>query len=825
MMDSSLMMRFTPLIETTPEPAPEVILTYDTSCLPPAIPTPEPTPIPPQDENEGLSLITIPPLEGEFLDVEEELTGESQSSVVFLTVDTDIEDTSFPKSQCTDAPNDCSLHGAVKNAKWYYPQQFVIIIPDGTYWLTQSLSIIGNVHLVASNYYQGFRHPGVTIKSLTNNFHLMGIESHGLSDGISHVSFYNIAVEDSSSAYHSLKITNSQVGIYNSRFLNLQYNGSGGAIVWHDNSTGDSDIAIVNTIFENTDGHVGGAIIANDTSGSLALDCVTFTNNEASSRGGAIGTVYFDGTITIRNSNFINNLSNDGGALHLMGGMVTFENTYWSPDYSYTATEPNSIVSTGQGDIDFIGDSASVQNSFNCFVPPPPIECPTIPTNLAGTMSTTQSNIPEICQEPPSEIPVVCQGATPPEANPPQLRAVFRSEPVSGSSVVTVLDYSTELEILGLSIEPINGIWYYVRFQGYMGWVNNINVVGIRNCNHIPFIEYVDGVPTIITFPDPTSDNPDYILPQPPDTWFNNACPQITATTPSTQIQPIRAQCSQFVFYVYWHVFLQVYTRPPRMSDLLGSVYRNELALTASLINFRGMNGREESNAYILSQEVLANHYRSTCTENLTENPPLLNCYIKNGYSLEENLNVMVDRYLAGIEAWYSKDAALRRWYTPNILSSLTLSILEEQSLIEENFGQQAIFTLMPEPLDQREGVLALTGYNVFPTPLGERVPWQWGNYGYSTDSTNPYTYAFTNLDTVFCIKNIIYNDVNSNGQLDVGDSWSDDIFVYITVPNIGKPSVYNGEVTPQWVINFLATGGIPSFTGYKAFACNSIIN
>ena len=68
-MDSSLMMRFTPLIETTPEPAPEVILTYDTSCLPPAIPTPEPTPIPPQDENEGLNLITIPPLEDEFLEV------------------------------------------------------------------------------------------------------------------------------------------------------------------------------------------------------------------------------------------------------------------------------------------------------------------------------------------------------------------------------------------------------------------------------------------------------------------------------------------------------------------------------------------------------------------------------------------------------------------------------------------------------------------------------------------------------------------------------------------------------------------------------------
>jgi hypothetical protein len=68
-MDSSLMMRFTPLIETTPEPAPEVVLTYDTSCLPPAIPAPEPTPIPPVEEPPDI-LIQIPPLEGEFLELE-----------------------------------------------------------------------------------------------------------------------------------------------------------------------------------------------------------------------------------------------------------------------------------------------------------------------------------------------------------------------------------------------------------------------------------------------------------------------------------------------------------------------------------------------------------------------------------------------------------------------------------------------------------------------------------------------------------------------------------------------------------------------------------
>jgi len=169
------MMRFTPLIETTPEPAPEVILTYDTSCLPPAIPTPEPTPVPPQDENEGLSLITIPPLEGEFLELEIELNEQSQSDVVFLTVDTDIEDTSFQKANCTDAPNDCSLHGAIKQSRWQYPTLIVIEIPNGTYWISSSLTIIGNMQLVASNYYAGFSQPGVIIKSVSNNFHLMGV--------------------------------------------------------------------------------------------------------------------------------------------------------------------------------------------------------------------------------------------------------------------------------------------------------------------------------------------------------------------------------------------------------------------------------------------------------------------------------------------------------------------------------------------------------------------------------------------------------------------------------------------------------------------------
>ncbi|MDX2075517.1 MAG: WD40 repeat domain-containing protein [bacterium] len=67
-MDSSLMMQFSPLTELTPEPAPEIVMNYDTSCLPP-ISIPVPTPTPPPLEG-GIGLITIPPIESEFITLE-----------------------------------------------------------------------------------------------------------------------------------------------------------------------------------------------------------------------------------------------------------------------------------------------------------------------------------------------------------------------------------------------------------------------------------------------------------------------------------------------------------------------------------------------------------------------------------------------------------------------------------------------------------------------------------------------------------------------------------------------------------------------------------
>jgi len=84
-MDSSLMMLFSPPTEITPDPAPEIVMNYDLSCLPPAIP-PTPTPTPPP-QNEGESLIQIPPMEGELELLIENNTTLTQHSLVIGTPD------------------------------------------------------------------------------------------------------------------------------------------------------------------------------------------------------------------------------------------------------------------------------------------------------------------------------------------------------------------------------------------------------------------------------------------------------------------------------------------------------------------------------------------------------------------------------------------------------------------------------------------------------------------------------------------------------------------------------------------------------------------
>ncbi len=60
-------MRFSPPTEITPEPTPEFVLNYDASCLPNVTP---PETIIESGNGESLNLLSVPPLEGEFIELE-----------------------------------------------------------------------------------------------------------------------------------------------------------------------------------------------------------------------------------------------------------------------------------------------------------------------------------------------------------------------------------------------------------------------------------------------------------------------------------------------------------------------------------------------------------------------------------------------------------------------------------------------------------------------------------------------------------------------------------------------------------------------------------
>ena len=716
------MMRFSPPTEITPEPTPEFVLNYDASCLP-SVTAPEN--IIESGNGESLNLVTIPPLEGEFSLLETGIMQESQSNITFLTVDTDIEDTSFQRTLCTDAEYDCSLHGAVYHARIRYPQEFVIIIPNGTYRLSESLYIVGNMHLVASNYYDGARYPGVVIQSTGNNFYLMGIDSHALvGDGMSHVSLYNIAIENRESAYHSLKITNSQVGIYYSRFSNLTHYGLGGGILWHDNSNRASDITIANTVFENNSAYVGGGIAAKDTAGSLNLACVTFKDNEASTRGGAIGTDYFDGTISIFKSNFINNRSQSGGAVHRVSGssVITFEQTYWSPNYSGNPTIPNSIINAETGGI-IMGTSVPVPNTFNCQVPPPPRK-PICIVSTSGTI-TYRNNNPD----------------------DPIMEISLRSEPTTSSSRIRVpLNFSGVLNfyITGRQLRP-DGYWYLGEYRGIYyyndnlsdsregvltGWFRYDLIATTDLCDYAQLVDD-NGNPVTLEL----ADN-DFILAPPNPQWLGLSCD-------GTNTQDDNIECTKQIYYIYYEVFKRVYGREPRLSDVLASTYQNELKIITDS-GYSGINGGAGQTGSEIALRALAGNYwaiqRTYCNRTGICNDKIENMEHFVG-NYPENSG---GGYLWTLEAWYSNATN-----TISAYSSININQINRGDFEFVRNNLRHIFRLLPKPDIIEIANMALTdSQKLNSTYL------VWGNFAFGSDEYDIFV-PTPPTTTIFCIVNI----------------------------------------------------------------------
>ena len=118
-------------------------------------------------------------------------------------------------------------------------------------------------------------------------------------------------------------------------------------------------LTALNTTFQNnsTDGN-GGALYVDNTSGNeLLIDGCTFKDNSTTANGGAVSIDGYADTNTIRNSKFINNTANAGGAINMLGNTyLNLENC----EFTGNTTTNTSITDSGCGYGDVrLGDNAA----------------------------------------------------------------------------------------------------------------------------------------------------------------------------------------------------------------------------------------------------------------------------------------------------------------------------------------------------------------------------------------------------------------------------------------------------------------------------------
>jgi hypothetical protein len=236
------------------------------------MPTPSPTPA--QNEDESRMLVSIPPMGGEFTLLETGTMQQSQSNIIFLDVDTTDDDIS--KQGCTNAPDDCSLRGAITQARNNPTQEYAILIPNGTYRLTQTIIIEGRVSLIGLEAYTGSQFAGAVItQDGTVSNTLITIRNINSSQK-SMAYLYNLNIRGGRGYSSSmLNIHGSDVYIYDSRFEDNDANGYGGAIKVNDLFAPTSFVEIKNTVFEDNEAYMGGAILGEQGIGSIRLECVT----------------------------------------------------------------------------------------------------------------------------------------------------------------------------------------------------------------------------------------------------------------------------------------------------------------------------------------------------------------------------------------------------------------------------------------------------------------------------------------------------------------------------------------------------------------------
>jgi hypothetical protein len=469
--------------------------------------------------------------------------------------------------------------------------------------------------------------------------------------------------------------------------------------------------------------------------------------------------------------------------------MIIIGDNHWTPDPSETPRASNSVV----------GMTAPLPNGLGEF----PLDC-------------------EI-DEPPRKVVIgFCEG-TVTSSTPFRLRETPDGTIINFNAGTIIPVY-----ILGKSRGNISGTWhyfveYYTSSAGWQrDWVGR-SILDLSRCNNGDYVPLLYG--DMNGTPWTGMSLYDYILPPPPsgETWLND--PNCTGDGTQADLEA----CARVVYFVYYKMFEQIYHRPPRVSDVLISVYQLEL-LGTSLSGVSGYNG---DSAYNLTVQALGQNYWIVCGDGAGYGYP--NCLFQLDPSDPTDF---VTRYLHQIQAWYGKGRSLKEWYEKyrnNIFTyqsivdlddGITKAIEEAKNIVklenrrltfEERLafdGFDNILSLLPDTEYRIEAILALNQGKI----QNSSIPWHWGNYAHGKIG---YVSMRTDSRTVFCAWNRSFRDDTGDSIANIGDFWTDDIFVLVT-DQVGGTSVStpNPNNLPSWIAEVWNIG-LP--TNYRSTECSKI--
>jgi hypothetical protein len=271
----------------------------------------------------------------------------------------------------------------------------------------------------------------------------------------------------------------------------------------------------------------------------------------------------------------------------------------------------------------------------------------------------------------------------------------------------------------------------------------------------------------------------------PTPTATNTPTPTETPTpTPNPNPPPCRddeatrSQCSQIVYYVYYHNFVALYGRPPNLRDFIATIYVNEFV--------RAGHGDLQ-----IFREALANSFWGVM-KNI-----FLSCALDAEACRAEFQTLTPDtliKYVGdnGVQSWYGK--ANNGNPTDEGNNRITLLYAEG----------------MPDYTAVGKYILTSNSFG-----CGTGRPCSWGNYGYGSridrdDLSSALSYSLVNddnTDILYCITSRQYKDENNDDIANhPPDTWREDRFV-ILPGALGDTSTYSYAFgDPPWLDDVILT-------------------